>query len=251
MDSGWQLVFQILVALSAAMLLGLLFERMRLSAIIGYLLAGAIAGALGLVGHGHELHVIAEIGVAMLLFTIGLEFSFSELRRMGVRMLIGGVTAILASIAVMSGIALAFGVSPNAAILLGCAGALSSTAVVLRILRDKNDLDSKHGRTALGVLILQDVAIVPLVLVAELMASPGKSIASQLTLALGAAVFLVLVLVVFVSKIVPRLLPEQVVAKNRELPIILAVVTCIGATWAAHHLKLSPALGGVFLRACF
>src|SRR5690606_34271387 len=107
MHQGWELILDLLIALSGALLLGLLAERVRINAIIGYLLAGAIIGPGGfaLVQKPEVVDVIAEIGVALLLFTIGLEFSFSRLKRMGVRALLGGIGAILATGAIFTGAA--------------------------------------------------------------------------------------------------------------------------------------------------
>lgn len=248
MDTGWGMILDLLIALSAALVLGLIFERLKISSIIGYLIAGAAVGqgGFGLVRETEQVKVIAEIGVALLLFTIGLEFSWRSIKRMGTGILFGGAAMVLACVIVFTGVGVAFGLTLQAAFVLGAAGSLSSTAVVMRVLRNRNDLDSIHGKTALGVLLIQDIAVVPLVLAVTFVASGSNSIAKEVTQALMGAIFLVIVLIVFVSQIVPRLLHEKVVAQNRELPIILAVVTCVGATWAAHELKLSPALGAFF-----
>jgi len=248
MDSGWGTILDLLIALSAALVLGLLCERFKLSAIIGYLLAGAAVGqgGFGLVRDSDQVRVIAEIGVALLLFTIGLEFSWRSIKRMGSGILFGGAAMVIACILVFTAVGAAFGLDIKAAFVLGAAGALSSTAVVMRVLRNRNDLDSIHGKTALGVLLIQDIAVVPLVLAVSFVASGSNQIAKEVTQAIVGAILLVLILILFVSKVVPKLLHEKVVARNRELPIILAVVTCVGATWAAHELKLSPALGAFF-----
>lgn len=245
---GWGLIYDLLVALSAALVVGLIFEKLKLSAITGYLLAGALVGAggFGLLQRPDEVDVIAEIGVALLLFTIGLEFSFRSLIRLGAGVLSGGAIMVLACTAVLTGVGVAFGLEWQAAFIIGAAGSLSSTAIVMRVLRQQNELDSVHGKSCLGVLLVQDIAVVPLVLGVGFVASGSGEIGKELGRALWGVAILVLVLVVFVSQVVPRLLDEKIVAKNRELPIILAVVTCVGATWAAHELKISPALGAFF-----
>jgi CPA2 family monovalent cation:H+ antiporter-2 len=242
---GWELIFDLLVALSAALILGLICERFKINAIVGYLLAGAIAGpgALKLLQKPDEVAIIAEIGVALLLFTIGLEFSFRSLRQMGSKILFGGVLAIASCTLILTACVIATGQPWQAALILGAAGSLSSTAIVMRVLRQRNELDTNHGKAALGVLLVQDLAVVFLVLVVTFLGSNNRNIGLEITRSLGATALLVVALVVFSSKIVPRLLHEKVVARNRELPIILAVVTCVGAAWSAHTLKLSPALG--------
>lgn len=242
---GWGLIYDLLLALMAALLLGLIFERFKLSAIIGYLLAGALVGQGGfsLIQRPDEVGVIAEIGVALLLFTIGLEFSWRSLRRLGAGVLIGGAVMVMACTLFLTAVGVAVQLSWQAAVIIGAAGSLSSTAIVMRVFRQRNELDSIHGRASLGVLLVQDLAVVPLVLGVSFIASGSGEIGKALGQALWAAAILVIVLVVFVSQIVPRLLHEKIVARNRELPIILAVVSCVGATWAAHELGLSPALG--------
>lgn len=248
MYEGWELILDLLIALSGALLLGLLAERLRINAIIGYLLAGAIIGPGGfaLVQKAEVVGVIAEIGVALLLFTIGLEFSFRRLKRMGLPALFGGIGAILATGGIFTGASMAFGLGWQDSVVIGAAFCLSSTAIVLRVLRTNNDLDTTHGKSALGVLLLQDIAMVPLVLLVTFIASGSGDIVGELGKAAWNTVLLVIGLIVFTSQIFPRLLNEKIVAKNRELPIILAVVTCVGATYAAHELKISPALGAFF-----
>ena len=248
MYGGWELILDLLIALSGALLLGLVAERFRVNAIIGYLVAGALIGpgGFGLVQKAEVVDVIAEIGVALLLFTIGLEFSFGRLKRMGIGALLGGIASILATGAILTGAALAFGVAWQAAVVIGAACCLSSTAIVLRVLRTNNDLDTTHGKSALGVLLLQDIAMVPLVLLVTFLSSGSGDIVGELGKAAWNTIILVIGLIIFTSQLVPRLLHERIVAKNRELPIILAVVTCVGATYAAHELKISPALGAFF-----
>jgi len=240
----WTLVLELVVALGAALTLGLVCERLRISSIVGYLVAGVVVGpGLGLVRGREEVSLIAEIGVALLLFTIGLEFSVRQLRQLGGRVLGAAVLSILAIMAVGAAVAFAFRQPATAAVSIGAVLSLGSTAVVLRVLRDRSELDNIHGRRALGVLLVQDIFLVPLVLVVTFLGQTGGSIAQEVGVAFLNTGLLALVLTAFASLVVPRLLDEEAVARNRELPILLAVVTCIGATWAAHELGVSPALG--------
>ncbi|MBX3097158.1 MAG: cation:proton antiporter [Fimbriimonadaceae bacterium] len=240
----WTLVLELVIALGAALALGILCERFRISSIVGYLLAGVIVGpGLGLIAGSGEVSLIAEIGVALLLFTIGLEFSIRQLRLLGSRVLFAALLAISAVLLVGTAVALAFRVSTAGAVSIGAVLSLGSTAVVLRVLRDKAELDNIHGRRALGVLLVQDVMLVPLVLLVTFIGQNSGSIAKEVGVAFLNTGLLALGLTIFVSLVVPRLLDEEAVARNRELPILLAFITCIGATWAAHELNLSPALG--------
>lgn len=248
MGEIWTFVLDIVVVLGAAAVLGIIAERLRLGSVIGYLIAGVVVGpgALGLVRTGDVINVIAEVGVALLLFTIGLEFSWKQLVRFGGRALVGSAIAIVATILVAVCVGLGIGVGWQVAFVLGAGASLGSTAIVLRILRDKNDMDSVHGRFATAVLLTQDIALVPLVLVVSFVSTQSGNLAESMGAALINTIILVIVLILFVSLIIPRLLSEKVIAKNREIPILIAITTAVGATWAAHSVGVSPALGAFF-----
>ncbi len=245
--SFWSTLLDVVVVLSVAWLLGAICERLRQSAILGYLLAGMLVGphALDVVSSQTEVRYLAELGVALLLFTIGLEFSWSELRGLGRVGLGGGVVQILVTGALTSAAALLFGCSFEEAVVLGSAVALSSTASVLRVLRARSELDSIHGRQCLGILLVQDMAVVPLVLLVGAVSS-GESGWSLVT-SMGRTVLvtggLVLVMLLFFRFVAPWLLRTRSVSSNRELSSLLALVSGLGASVVAHHFGLSPALG--------
>jgi len=243
----WTAMLDVLILLAAAMVLGAVCERLRQNAIVGYLLAGTLLGpnALDLMPSHREVQSISELGVALLLFTIGLEFSWQRLRRLGTAALGGGSLQVVGTGIVFATGGALLGLSPAAAVALGAAVALSSTACVLRVLGDRTELDSVHGRNALGILLLQDMAVVPLVLLVTILGGSGSAgeVLLRLAGALGAAVGLVIALYLVFRYLVPRLLAAGPWVRNRELPILLAVVTAIGAATAAHALNLSPALG--------
>lgn len=244
---SWTFLLHTVYALGFALICGIVFERLRMHSLVGYMVAGIVVGpsVLNVVQRGPELLLLAEIGLALLLFTIGLEFSFIQLKRLGPRLLAGAVTSILALIVVVGLAAMAFGASATTALVLGSVVSLSSTAIALRILRERAELDHLFGRRAFGVLLTQDAFLIPLVVVVTFVV--GGTAGSGMGQAfLGAAlrtVGLIGALVVVTTFVVPRLLDERAVSRNRELPILLAVCTGVGATWMAHELKISPALG--------
>ena len=162
--NSWTVVLDIVVLLGAALLLGMLFERLRQNAVLGYLLAGILLGPAGTgwIGNVEDVQVLAELGVALLLFTIGLEFSWSRLRESGPVALFGGSVQILLTALIGSLAAIALGLPIAEATVVGAALSLSSTAVVLRVLDDRAEIDSLPGRNAFGILLLQDLAVVPL-----------------------------------------------------------------------------------------
>lgn len=236
----------VLLLLLGALVLGALTERLRLSSIPGYLLAGTLLGpnAFKLIHEPELVEPMAELGVALLLFTIGLEFSWRRLRGMGAVALGGGGLQIGLTMAAALLIALFLGTTWPAAIVIGAATALSSTAIVLRTLKTRTQLDAVHGRLALGVLLVQDLAVVPLVLLVSLLGRSGEEpIWMTLLRTLLAAGALLGGFRLLFHVIVPRLLTSATMRDNRELPVILATVTGLGSAWLAATLGLSASLG--------
>lgn len=242
----WTILFDLLVTLGVALILGMIAERVGTSSLVGYLVAGLVVGpsALRLVSSIESVRQIAEIGVSMLLFTIGLEFSYSQLKRHGRVALLGGGVALMSLITIGGGLAFAFGVSWKGAIVLGSMLAMGSTAVVLRVLRERSELDTVHGRSAMGVLLFQDLAMVVLLLVVSFLAHEGRgSIWPEIGRTLLLISVFVVGLYVATNLLVPRLLNTRTITKNRELPIIVAICSVAGASYGAHWLGLSPAIG--------
>ena len=243
----WHLVGDITVLLGVAVLAGIVLEKFRVSAVVGYLLAGMLVGpgVLDWVTSDEEvIGDMAEIGVALLLFTIGLEISPRRLRSLAGRSLLLGLLQIIVTGSVAWAIALLMGAEQKAAIVIGTKVAMSSTATVARVLQDRSELDSPHGRVAFGVLVLQDLALVPLLLLVSLLGDAGgESVAASLggatvrLMGLLATIFLVGVFVL------PRVLGARAIRRSADLPIVLGVVTCFAAMILAHSLGLSPALG--------
>lgn len=243
----WSALADVVMILAVALLLGIAAERLKQNALLGYLLSGVLLGpsGLGLVGQVEEVRQLAEVGVALLLFTIGLEFSLRRLRELGAVASVGGAAQIVGTGVVFALLALALGRPVSEAVVVGAALSVSSTAVVLRVLVDRSELDSLHGRNALGILLAQDLAIVPLVLVIAAVGEGADAVTALQTLAVRVGLGILLVVAVYIAseRLVPPLLGLASARNNRELPVILAVATCLGATWASHALGLSPVLG--------
>ena len=238
----WQLLMEIVVILTLAFVLGAIAQRLRQSAIIGYLIAGAVVGPL--LFNADAIRQVAELGVALLLFSIGLEFSFSRLRKLGSIALVGGTLQVSVTLVLFAMLLVPF-IDFSTAIALGAMAALSSTAVVLRVLVDRSAIDSVYGRNALGILLLQDIAVVPLVLLVTVLTRGGSfgEIALQLGKTLGGALLLVALFYVLFYHLVPRILMAQGLFANRELVVLLAIIIALGSVWVAHSFGLSPALG--------
>ncbi len=243
----WNALLDVLLLLLTAMVLGGIFERLRQNALLGYLAAGVALGphAFNLIPHHEVIASIAELGVALLLFSIGLEFSWRKLRSLGAIAFGGGTLQILSTIVLSAWAATKFGLDLRQAFAVGATIALSSTAVVIRLLADRAEIDSAHGRNALGILLLQDMAVVPLVLAVTVLAGEGTvdQMGWGMARAVGATTLLATALLVVLKYLLPRLFHTKEAAVNRDLPILLATVTAVGCAWGSHALGLSPVLG--------
>ena len=251
----WALLLEIVLLLAASLVVGAVFSRLGQSPLVGYLLAGMVLGGPGsarVVRAEPEIEVIAELGVSLLLFSLGLEFSFSRLKKFGAKTFVGGTLQVVVTMAAGTLAGWLFGLAWTGALVVGAMVALSSTAVVLQILRERAEIDSVHGRNSLGVLLLQDIAVVPLALMVSLLGADGDAAGPLVHLArvLVLAALLVLVLYLVLNKLAVYALGTLTLARNRELTIILAVVTGLGSAWAAHKVDISPALGA-FLAGMF
>lgn len=243
----WTAIVDVLILLLTALALGTLCERLKQSAILGYLLAGMLVGpnALDWMPNHRAIASIAELGVALLLFTIGLEFSWRRLLTIGPIAFLGGSLQVVITTILTALVCRACGLPIRPAIAVGAIVALSSTAFVLRLLITRAEIDSVHGRNALGILLLQDMAVVPLVLIVTVLGREGApaEIFWELGRALLAATLVATALFVLLTYVVPHVLRSDEAARNRELPILLAITTAVGAAFAAHWFHLSPALG--------
>jgi CPA2 family monovalent cation:H+ antiporter-2 len=238
----WLLIMEITALLGLAFVLGAVAQRLKQSAIVGYLLAGAVLGPL--LFNRSAVQGVAELGVALLLFSIGLEFSFSRLRRMGARAFVVGVLQILLTLAVFAALFAGHGPFPQA-LALGAIIALSSTAIVLRVLMDRMEIDAIHGRNALAILLTHDAAVVPLVLLVTIMGHGGDlhSVSLHIARTLASAGGLAAVFYLLFYMVIPRTLMTRGLFNNRELVVLLTIAIGAGSAWAAHAIGLSPALG--------
>ncbi len=244
----WEALTEVLILLAGALVLGAVFERLRQSAILGYLLAGLLlgpGGPLKWVQAAESVDAIAELGVSLLLFVIGLEFSLRRLLKIGAVGLGGGSLQVILTCIIGAGVARWIGLQGAEAVAVGAIVCLSSTACVLRVLSDRAEMDSMTGRTCLGVLLLQDIAVVPLVLIVTMLGDNPSPAA--IMLGLGQKLLLIiglgLVMYLISAFLLPRVMRDPTLSRNRELAILLSIVLAIGSAWAAHGVGLSPAIG--------
>ncbi len=241
------------VIFAVSLLVILLFHRLKLPALPGFIVAGVLLGpgALGLVADVHQVESLAEVGVILLLFTIGIEFSLGRLREMGREVVIGGLTQVGLTVGASALAARAFALPWTVALLLGFLVALSSTALVLKGLTDQGEIDAPHGRLATGVLIFQDLCVVPMMLVLPFLAGRAAGGAAGLALALGKAVLVVIGVLVVARAVVLRALAEILKTRSRELfliaIILLGILTALGTAAAGASLALGAFLAGLVI----
>ena len=221
-----------------------LFHRVRIPPVVGFLITGVVCGpyGFGLIRGVHQVEALAEIGVVLLLFTVGIEFSLQQLMRIRRFLFIGGslqmgltllATTLLARLA-----ALAWPVS----IFLGMLVALSSTAIVLRLFADRGEMATPAARAALAILIFQDLCIVPLVLLTPYLGGTGGEPITILWVVAKALLFLTAAIIA-ARYVVPRLLHIVVGTRKREVFLLTIILLCLGTAWASSRIGLSLALG--------
>jgi CPA2 family monovalent cation:H+ antiporter-2 len=233
----------VLLLLSLAIVL--VFQRLRQPPVVGFLAAGVLFGphGLSLVHDVHQVELLAEVGVILLLFTLGLEFSLSALAQLRRQVFLGGGLQVLLTMLVAAPLGLLVG-GWRQALLIGAMVSLSSTVIVLKLLADRSELDAPHGRAALGILLWQDLLVIPMMLGVQFLAGeggtgPGGGTAASLLggLAIMAGI------IVAARWVVPRLLAEVVRTRRRELFVLTILLVCLGTAWATSRVGLSLALG--------
>lgn len=238
-------MLEILYLLLAAVILVPLAQRLGIGSVIGYLLAGLLVGpaVLGLISRVDEIRHLAEIGVVFLLFVIGLELKPERLWTMRRHVFGLGVAQVLISGVALSALAMSFGLGPRPAIVVGLGLALSSTAFVVQLLAERHELGSHQGRASFGVLLLQDLAVVPLLAMVAVFAPRAGTVSANLGLALAEGVS-ALLMVIFVGRYAVRPLLRHIAASgNSEIFAASALLLALGTGWLMEQVGLSMALG--------
>ena len=239
-----ELLIDLTVVLGAAVVVAYLFTRLRLPAVVGLFVAGVIIGpdALGLISESEQIEAVAEIGIVLLLFTIGLELSFSELLKIKNVVFIGGAAQMVLTTAAGTAVSVAAGRPLTESVFLGSVMALSSTAIVLKLLQQRAEVDSPHGRNAVGILIFQDLMVVPLTLLVPLLAG-DVGIDTSPFIVLLEVVGVVVAVILGTRVVVPWVLRELAHLKSPEVFLIAVLAICFGVAAASGYIGLSVALG--------
>jgi CPA2 family monovalent cation:H+ antiporter-2 len=235
---------ELVVVMAASVGAALLLRRMRLPPVVGFLIAGVVVGpgGLGLVTDRNTIVGVAEVGVILLLFTVGLKLKISELWRMRVTVFGSGTAQVVLTGTVATSVAMAIGRPLAEAVTWGMVISLSSTALVLWLLEDSGKTSSAHGRTMVGLLLMQDMAVVPIMLALPLLAGQAGDLMAVTWFLLRA--FGVIALTIIGARIVfPALATRVVAAGSRELFTLTTVLVAVGTALLFGHFGLSVALG--------
>ena len=241
------LLEELLIVLAVTIAIVYLFQKLRVPAIVGFLLAGVVIGpgGWGLIKNVGQVETLADIGLVLLLFTIGIEFSLETILSMQRRILLAGFLQVLLTIFSVLGIASAMGVNPSVGVFFGFLVTMSSTAIVLRAYQDRGEIHALHGRLASGTLLFQDLCIVPMMLMVPFLARSGPIDVAGIFWAVAKSLLSLALVVWLARKVLPRLLRQVALIRNREIFVLFIVLVCLGTAWLSAKTGLSLALGAL------
>ena len=259
---GLDLLRDLVVIFGVSVFVVLVLHRLKLPTITGFLVSGVLLGphGLALISDQNRIEVLADAGVVLLLFTIGVEFSLAGLRRLWRTAVAAGAMPVVVTVALGAATgglfgsflsAQSMGLTTGQGVFLGFIISLSSTVIGLKALADRGQVDSPHGRAAVGVSVMQDLLVIPMMLLTPHLApgrfggagAPGASSILEPVLALLQAGAVIAGVLVVSMWLVPRLLPKLAALKSREVFVISVFCICLGTAWITSSLGLSLALG--------
>lgn len=253
-DATVDMLVDMVIVLGLCVLFGLIAQQLKQSVLVGYLLAGIVVGgpsSLGFIQDISSFSFMGEVGVALLLFTVGLDLPVDKVRKFGSTALVAGSIQVALTTFAAGGIAVWAGLDFSTAYIVGIAVSLSSTAVVIRVLSDRTETDSTHGLVITGVLIAQDVIVVLVLLVVPLLpgadgvtSSSFGAYAMEFGAAFAKLLGLIVLIVVVERFAMRRLFQSGTLVGARELLALSSLTISLGAIGLCWALALSPALGG-------
>jgi CPA2 family monovalent cation:H+ antiporter-2 len=238
---------ELVIVLTATIAIVFVFQKLRLPNIVGFLLTGVIIGPHGfqLIQSVDQVETLAEIGVVLLLFTIGLEFSLETILSVQRRVVWAGLLQVVLTTLVVLAVARLLGASVEVGLFYGFLVSLSSTAIVLRIYHDRGEINSLQGRLASGLLLFQDFCVVPMMLLLPVLAGSGQDSIFLIVWVLAKSLITLVVIVWTARKLLPRLLHQVALLRNREIFVLFVVLVCFGTAWLTSESGLSLALGAL------
>lgn len=235
----------IVIIFALSTFVNLIFTRIKVPTVVGYLLTGMIAGPymLSLVNARHEIELMAQIGIVLLLFTIGMEFSLQHLLKIRRIVFLGGFIQVMFTAGAFFIVSHFYGMSWKAGLFIGFLAALSSSALVLKLLQERSELTSNYGRTVLGILIFQDLLLIPLLLLGNLLADNSLNIPKELIILTLKVIFIIGLLYTGNKWLLPKLLHLIAMTKNQELFMMSIFLICFSIALLTSKMGLSLAFG--------
>jgi monovalent cation:H+ antiporter-2, CPA2 family len=239
------ILLDLVILLSFSLLVVLLLQRLKLPSILGFLISGIIIGPYGLslVGAVDQVEVLAEIGVILLLFVIGMELSIKQLISIRRTVFFGGSLQVGLTAIIAMGFYKLAGFSWNESVFVGFLFSLSSTAIVLKFLQDRNEITAPHGRNALGILIFQDIIVVPMMLVTPILAGQSANISKDIVELLVKSGIIIAITYISARFLVDRLMHYIAKSKSKELFLLATIAICFAVAYLTSFAGLSLALG--------
>jgi CPA2 family monovalent cation:H+ antiporter-2 len=235
----------IVIIFALSTLVNLLFTKIKIPTVVGYLITGIIAGPhlLSLVKGNHEIELMAEIGVVILHFTIGLEFSLKHLVKIRKIVFLGGFLQVSITAGVFYFVSYFYEIGWKGGLFIGFLVALSSSALVLKLLQERSELTSNYGRTVLGILIFQDLMLVPLLLFANLLGNNSVDIPTEILILTLKAISIISLVYIGNKWLIPKLLHLIAMTKNQELFMMSIFLICLAIALLTSKLGMSLAFG--------
>lgn len=234
----------LVIILGFGVIIVTVFHKLKLPSIAGFIFSGVLVGpqGFGFINDVHQVEVLAEFGVALLLFGIGLELSLEKLKRLWKLIVVGGALQVGLTVLAVFGIARAFDIPGNTAVFIGFLVALSSTAIVMRGLQQRGEIDAPHGRLILGILVFQDFSVVPMMLTIPMLVGTDL-VADVYLVTILQSVGIIVAVLLAALLVVPRILNLIARTRQRQLFILSVFLICIGTAWLITLSGASLAIG--------
>jgi len=222
-----------------------LLNRLKIPSILGFLFTGVLIGphALSLVTAVEQVEVISEIGVILLLFVIGMELSIKQIMAIKKTVFIGGSIQVGLTVFAASFVSYSFGFPLTQSIFIGFLFSLSSTAIVLKLFQDRNEIDTPHGKNALAILIFQDLIVVPMMLLAPIMSGQSENVGASILELLIKTSVVIVITIISARYLVPKLMHLIAKTESKELFLLTTFAICFAVTFLTSEAGLSLALG--------
>ena len=243
--NDYTLIKDLTILLLVSLPINILFHKIKLPSTIGFLVAGVIIGPYELhwINDPRSINHLAEIGVVLLLFVIGLEFSLAKILKNLTEVIGGGIAQLVLTTLAIFLMLTVLGLHKNQAFTLGLLAALSSTAIVLKMITDQAEIDTLYGRLCIGILLFQDVCVVPVMIIVPLLAQTGETSFASVAIALAKSILALASIFLLSRLLVPRTLKLIGRIGSKEHLTLFVILIILGTGWVSQSLGLSLALG--------